>query len=510
MARHKKLLKSLFSQKGFSHVELFIAIVFIGIIAFIGARVIDNTRAANSNGPLYGVSVGSGNDLANKTAQFGHLPIIRYFYSGLPASNAWTTGIPGISKTTVIVSFKAQPSAITSGSDDAVLNHFFDTAPTGHTIYYAYFHEPEDNIAKGQFTLNQYKAAWTHIVTLADAAHNSDLHSILILQSYDLVPSSHRNWQSYMPSGGIISTLGWDVYPQGVGCGCGKGNPLTPPAEFMGAAIAASNAAHLPFGYPEIGVALNKTTAKGRPAWLTSVGNYVGASGALFATYFDSAGQGGWNDELTDAASSAAWKAVIATSGTGQPKPQPAPVIVSLSATPAKPVVGNTSTLSWVTKNAKNCSLSPGGPQNTTATSWTSAKYTTTGVVTYTLSCQNSTGVKVSKTISVTVAPAPIPLPTVAITSPADNATVSGVITIGVQATNVTQVNIYWVTNNSAAVKPNPIRNATAENAYGWGSRWGTTAVPNGLHTVTVTAYNSAGKTATSMVTVNVQNPAQK
>ena len=58
-------------------------------------------------------------------------------------------GLAGADHSAVIVSFKALPTDILSGADDAALTHFFDTAPTGHPIYYSYYHEPEDNIADG-------------------------------------------------------------------------------------------------------------------------------------------------------------------------------------------------------------------------------------------------------------------------------------------------------------------------------------------------------------------------
>jgi beta-mannanase len=141
------------------------------------------------------------------------MAIVRTYYPGLLSSRAWTTGLPAANKSAVIVSFKALPKTILSGQDDAALSHFFDTAPTGNPIYWSYYHEPEGNIADGEFTLADYKAAWAHVVTLARAAHNPDLHSTLILGGYDFRPSAHRNWKDYLPGGGIISTLGWDAYP---------------------------------------------------------------------------------------------------------------------------------------------------------------------------------------------------------------------------------------------------------------------------------------------------------
>lgn len=269
------------------------------------------TVSSNSNGPLFGASASSLSQLSQTTGQFGHMPIVRVFYPGLPSSNAWTTGAPGLNRSAVIVSFKALAQTILSGADDASLKHFFDSAPTGHPIYYSYYPEPERYIAAGLFTVAEYKAAWTHIVALADAANNPDLQSTLILTSYDLNPQSGRNWKDYLAGGNVISTLGWDAYPAGT---VEDKNPqATPPADFMGAAVAASKSAGMPFGFAEFALA----TENGRPTWLTDVGNYLASSGALFGTYFDSSGFAGM--QLTDPSSISAWRSVIARSGTNVP-----------------------------------------------------------------------------------------------------------------------------------------------------------------------------------------------
>jgi hypothetical protein len=284
-----------------------------------GGKQLIQFAANNDNGPLLGASVASMANLKSETAQFGHLGIVRAYYTGLPAANAWTTGLPAANHSAAIVSFKAQPSAILSGADDATLSHFFDTAPTGHPIYYVYYHEPEDNIAAGQFTLADYKAAWAHVVKLADAAHNPWLHSTLVLMNWDLEKGSGRNWKDYLPGGNIISTLGWDAYP--VGSAVNNNPQPTPPADFMGPCIAASKSVGLPYGFAEFGL----STTTGRPAWMTKVGNYLMSSGALFGSL--------WNGDaefptlkLTDPGSIAVWKSFVARSGSGTgPGPTPTP-----------------------------------------------------------------------------------------------------------------------------------------------------------------------------------------
>jgi hypothetical protein len=282
--------------------------VLAGVLLVAGRGHTQPARmaAASSLIPLFGSSVTS-SDLAQTTAEFGRMPIVRVYYPGLPASNAWHGGLAGANDSAVIVSFKALPKDILSGADDATLTHFFDTAPAGHPIYYSYYHEPEDNIADGQFTLAGYKAAWARVVALAGAAHNPALHSTLILMSWDLVKASGRHWKSYLPGGGIISTLGWDAYP--VGSATNVNPQPTPPADFMGLSIAASNSVGLPYGFAEFGL----STAKGRPAWLTKVGDYLLSSGALFATVFNGAPQYP-TLQLTDKASQEVWRGFVAQS----------------------------------------------------------------------------------------------------------------------------------------------------------------------------------------------------
>jgi hypothetical protein len=262
-------------------------------------------RPRVSQNTLFGATISSTADLTTKTAQFTHLPIVRVYYPGLPTSNAWTTsGMAGANDSAIIVSFKALPTDILSGADDAALSQFFDDAPSGHAIYYSYYHEPEDNIAAGQFTLPDYLSAWAHVVTLANAAKNPELHSTLILMAWDLVPASGRNWKSYLPSGGIISTLGWDAYPPN-----GTGTPT--PASFMGAAVTASKGAGLPFGFAEFGT----TTVTGRASWLTSVGTYLRTTGALFGSLYDDSYAGGLGGGgtfyVSDTLSLHAWKVVV-------------------------------------------------------------------------------------------------------------------------------------------------------------------------------------------------------
>jgi pyruvate/2-oxoglutarate dehydrogenase complex dihydrolipoamide acyltransferase (E2) component len=297
----------------------------------------DTTTADSNPATPLGVNATSTSQLSSATQEFGHLPVIRVYYTGMPDPNAWTTGAPGINKSAVVLSFRVPPATILSGVDDAALAHFFDTAPVGHPIYYSYYHEPEPFISSSAFTLAQYQAAWAHIVAIADAANNPYLKSTLILMTWDLDPASGIDWKDFLPPGHVISTLGWDAYPSGT---VHDTNPQpTSPADFMGAAVAASKSVGLPFGFAEFALG----TATGRPAWLAEVASYLRTSGAEFGTLFNSTGFP-WM-ELNDSPSTQAWRTAVADSQADAPGPTsptptpsaPAPTPSSATPTPSSP-----------------------------------------------------------------------------------------------------------------------------------------------------------------------------
>ncbi len=271
------------------------------------------SSAGNTPSTPLGVNASYPSQLAGATAEFGHMPIIRVYYTGMPDPDAWTTGAPGINKSAVVVSFRSPPATVLSGKDDAALAQFFDTAPTGHPIYYTYYHEPEPLITGKQFTLAQYKAAWTHIVAIADAAHNPYLKSTMILMAWDLDPRSGINFRDFLPSGHVISVLAWDAYPAGT---VHDQDPQpTQPSDFMAPEEAASRSVGLPYGFAEFALG----TAADRPSWLQEVASYLQGTGALFGTLFNSTGFP-WM-ELTDSASIQAWRSAVAHSGPGMPVP---------------------------------------------------------------------------------------------------------------------------------------------------------------------------------------------
>ncbi len=91
--------------------------------------------------------------------------------------------------------------------------------------------------------------------------------------------------------------------------------------------------------------------------------------------------------------------------------------------------------------------------------------------------------------------------PTVSIVSPPDGSTVSGVVTIQADATDdrgVTQVEFFVDGVSSIGVDTN--------GDDGWSVTWDSTSVGDGTHTVTATATDTAGQTASDGIGVTVGN----
>lgn len=269
--------------------------------------------ADTSTDTLLGVNATSNGQLSADTALFGHMSILRVYYSGMPSPNLWSSGVQGVNQSAVVVSFRSPPATVLSGADDAAFARFFDSAPTGYPIYWTYYHEPEPLIRAGDFSATQYKDAWSHIEAIANGADNPYLKPTMILMSWDLDPASHVDWQSYLPSG--LSVLAWDAYPAGTVED--KNMQDTPPADFMGPAEAASRSLGLGYGFAEFALG----TPSGRPQWLTSVADYLESTGALFGTLFDSSGFP-WM-VLNDSASIQAWRDAVAGSVYLPPPSQP-------------------------------------------------------------------------------------------------------------------------------------------------------------------------------------------
>lgn len=245
--------------------------------------------------------------LAREDRLLGGLDTARVYYTGAPAP--WpgkldTGGRP------MIVSFKLPPRDILSGTYDLRLRSWFAGAPADRDTYWVYFHEPEDNIARGEFSAADYRAAWQHLAGLADQAGNPRLYATLVLMGYSVEPPSGRDWRDYYPGRDTVDVLAWDIYNY-VNEGAGG---YRDPATLFGRAYEVTRAEGLPFAVAEVGSAIaSGDDGTGRAAWLRTTLRYLRDRQAVFVSYFDmyvDDNHGPQHYELRDAPSIAAYREV--------------------------------------------------------------------------------------------------------------------------------------------------------------------------------------------------------
>ncbi|KAB8194633.1 DNRLRE domain-containing protein [Nonomuraea phyllanthi] len=220
--------------------------------------------------------------LAREDALFGGLKAVRVFYGGLPQS--WPGKLDAGGRP-MVISFKASPRDIIAGTHDAAMRAWFRGAPAGQDIYWTFYHEPEDNIAKGEFSAADYRAAWQHLTALSREAANPRLRATLILMGWTVDPASGRDWRDYYPGRGALDVLAWDIY--NYDSKAAKGEYLD--AGFLlDASLAVNRAEGLPYGVAELGSHIAAgDDGTGRAAWLSRMTAHLSDNDALWALYFD-------------------------------------------------------------------------------------------------------------------------------------------------------------------------------------------------------------------------------
>lgn len=238
--------------------------------------------------------------VARLDAAYGEQEVLRVYYGSTPP--AWSSVWAAATGKDLAISFKGSPTTILSGSLDDFYSNWFATAPTDRDIWWTYFHEPEDNIAAGQFNAADFRAAWAHLADLADQAGNPRLRATLILMDWTVDDRSGRDWHDYYPGGDVIDVFGWDTYEYGLGT-----DWQTVDQHLAIRPILDVNAATgKPFGIGEFGA----TRTDGRPEFLREFAVWAANHGAEFVTYFDSDVNGDYR-LMNDPASRAAWRSVV-------------------------------------------------------------------------------------------------------------------------------------------------------------------------------------------------------
>ncbi len=265
-------------------------------------------------GTLFGVSLPRGQAASQALAldrlrqQFGRLPVARVFAPGLPSATWADDPVLAAlgSGSAVVYSFRGDPTAAAAGQYDDRVTALLASRPPGVTVWMAFYHEPEDQVASGTFTAEQFRAATAH---LAPVIRGGGGISTTILQEYTLQTASGRDWHEfYSPA---IDVLGWDAY----NIEAKHGTPTYKTAqEFVGPVLVVAKETGKPFAWAEFGSPCIRTDpdCSQRAEWVRNVGQAFRDSGARFATYWNRETMDGQIDyTLRDAPSIAAYRRLV-------------------------------------------------------------------------------------------------------------------------------------------------------------------------------------------------------
>lgn len=120
--------------------------------------------------------------------------VVRVFAEGNPGT------VPPFDAA-VVYSFK--------GTDETAFRNMLDSMrPKDRWCYY---HEPEDNVESGQWTAQEWRDRFTHLISIADNDPEwAKLKRGPILMQWTLDPKSGRQFEDYVIPG--ADWYGWDVY----------------------------------------------------------------------------------------------------------------------------------------------------------------------------------------------------------------------------------------------------------------------------------------------------------
>lgn len=207
----------------------------------------------------------------------------RYF-SG--STIAFPTNMDPLAPRSLVWSFNRNPQEILTGSDDAAFRGFLADAKNyvdanpGTDVYWGFYHEPEDDIAKGSFTAAQYRAAFTRLINISHEAAFVDpqLHSALILMKFTLEAGSGRTFDDYYPP--AVDILAFDAY---------KFQPGTSIPSMIDPVVAIAASKGKPWAIAETGVSVKHTDAQ-RLTALHDLAAYIASRPVKpqFALYFNS------------------------------------------------------------------------------------------------------------------------------------------------------------------------------------------------------------------------------
>lgn len=180
----------------------------------------------------------------------------------------------------VHLSFKAAPIEVLAGTWDTRIKAYFASIPADRLVWWSYWHEPEDEIQRGDFSAADYRAAWVRILGLIPK--RDTLRPTLTLMAYSF-NAGGRTLDTYLDAAMLsagLKVLAFDAYQSG----------QVPTVQGqLDVCVALAKQYGLGWAIPETGVFKSvlgvRETAVA--SWVLAVANYAKANGAEFLSWFE-------------------------------------------------------------------------------------------------------------------------------------------------------------------------------------------------------------------------------
>lgn len=249
------------------------------------------TPGAPTGKPLIGAATPSDTQASftSLEGQVGTL-LARRSYSGtgsFPATFADSNAAIDVGVRESVWSFKPTPATFAAGGNDTWFNGFLSSIPNGQKVIFIMWHEPEDNIKNGEFTLADWKAANNRMGQLIHATGRPDLRAaICLLGAWTFDPSSPYHTNEYWDSGfaSNIDYVGFDPYTTD-----GHFTRLDADVNFQKAMTWATVTHAKRVILPEFG-AIDNAVATKKSTWITDVYNYAVSANMYSILYFNAPG----------------------------------------------------------------------------------------------------------------------------------------------------------------------------------------------------------------------------
>lgn len=249
------------------------------------------TPGAPTGKPLIGAATHSDTQASwdSMVSQVGTM-LIRRSYAGsgsFPATFADSNAGIDAGVRESMWSFKPTPATFAAGGNDTWFNGFLNSIPNGQKVIFIMWHEPEDNIKNGDFTLADWKAANNRMGQLVHATGRPDLRTaICMLGAWTFDPSSPYHSIEYWDVGfdTNIDYVGFDPYTTD-----GHFTRLGADVNFQKAMTWATTTHGKRVILPEFG-AIDSTPATTKASWITDTYNYAVSANMYAISYFNDTG----------------------------------------------------------------------------------------------------------------------------------------------------------------------------------------------------------------------------